>query len=192
MEPSDKQAWRRQMRERLRALPAETNAAASRRLQELLSAQPIWVCAHSVLCFAPLAGEPDITPVIDDALRANKAVASPRFDFATGRYSAAQITARSQLIPGRFGALEPDAGCPLIPLNQLDLVLVPGVAFDLAGRRLGRGKGFYDRLLAEVRGHKCGVAFDEQIIAEVPEEPHDVRVDSILTPSRWHLCSRAA
>jgi 5-formyltetrahydrofolate cyclo-ligase len=47
-------------------------------------------------------------------------------------------------------------------------------------------------LLAEVRGHKCGVAFDAQIVAEVPEELHDVRVNSILTPTRWHLCLRAA
>jgi 5-formyltetrahydrofolate cyclo-ligase len=58
------------------------------------------------------------------------------------------------------------------------------------GRRLGRGKGFYDRLLAEFRGHKCGVAFDAQIVATVPEEPHDVRVDSILTPAGWRVCHR--
>ena len=82
--------------------------------------------------------------------------------------------------------------CEPAPLNRLDLVLVPGVAFDAQGRRLGRGKGFYDRLLAKVRGHKCGVAFDVQIVSGLPEEPHDVRVDSILTPSRWHLCQRAA
>jgi 5-formyltetrahydrofolate cyclo-ligase len=188
----DKFAWRCRVRESLRAFPADMRAAASQKVCAVLAVQPIWLGAVSVLCFAPLNDEPNITPLIDDALRANKAVAVPRYEYGRGRYGAAQITARSQLISGRFGALEPDAGCPAIPLNQLDLVLVPGVAFDLAGRRLGRGKGFYDRLLAEVSGHKCGVAFDEQIVAEVPEEPHDVRVDSILTPSRWHLCSRAA
>ena len=97
----------------------------------------------------------------------------------------------ADLSPGRFNVLEPKAGCPSVPLNQLDLVFVPGVAFDFNGRRLGRGKGFYDRLLAEVRGYKCGVAFEVQVIAAVPEEPHDVRVDSILTPARWQLCRRA-
>jgi 5-formyltetrahydrofolate cyclo-ligase len=65
------------------------------------------------------------------------------------------------------------------------LVLVPGVAFDSHGRRLGRGKGFYDQLLAFVRGTKCGVAFDEQIVPEIPIEPHDVRLNCILTPTRW-------
>ena len=185
MEPLDKAAWRRRIRESLRAFPAEARRAASRPLREMLQAQPIWSQAHRLFCFAPLADEPDITGIISDALRANKTVALPRYDPTSDRYSAAQISSLSQCISGQFGALEPAAGCPAVLLNQLDLVLVPGVAFDFAGRRLGRGKGFYDRLLAEVRGHKCGVAFDEQIVAELPEETHDVRVDSIVTPTRW-------
>ena len=92
------------------------------------------------------------------------------------------------MVSGRFGVREPGADCPLISLNQLDLILVPGVTFDLTGHRLGRGKGFYDRLLAGFCGHKCGVAFEAQIVAAVPAEPHDVLVNSILTPTRWHLC----
>ncbi|MEY2466031.1 MAG: 5-formyltetrahydrofolate cyclo-ligase, partial [Verrucomicrobiota bacterium] len=71
------------------------------------------------------------------------------------------------------------------PIKPLDLILVPGVAFELHGRRLGRGKGFYDRLLADMRGTTCGVAFDEQIVAEIPVEPHDVHLDYLLTPTRW-------
>ena len=188
MEPSDKFAWRRQIREWLRAIPAEERATAARQLQERLQAHPLWSQTDRVLCFAPLPDEPDISLIIGEALRANKIVALPRYDSAAGHYAAARIDTLAQCLRGQFGALEPGPGCPLVPLNQLDLVLVPGVAFDLAGRRLGRGKGFYDRLLAEVRGHKCGVAFDEQIVAELPEEPHDVRVDSIVTPTRWRLC----
>jgi 5-formyltetrahydrofolate cyclo-ligase len=65
------------------------------------------------------------------------------------------------------------------------LILVPGVAFDLRGYRLGRGKGFYDQLLAAVRGPTCGVGFDEQIVDAVPVEPHDVRLSCLLTPTRW-------
>ena len=191
MESSDKSALRRQVREFVRVLTAEQRAAHSRKLCDVMRAQPVWQRSRHVLLFAPLADEPEITPLIDDAMLRKLIVAVPRFNSERGRYFAALLTARAAMDPGPFGALEPDAGSPAIPLNQLDLVLVPGIAFDLAGRRLGRGKGFYDRLLTEVSGHKCGVAFDEQIVAEVPEEPHDVRVDSILTPSRWHLCSRA-
>jgi 5-formyltetrahydrofolate cyclo-ligase len=191
VEASDKSAWRRRVRELLHALPAEARAIASRRIRDVLLQQPVWSQAATVLAFAPLADEIDIGPLIDDACKAQKIVGLPRFDSSRGCYVAARIGGLAQCVPGRFGALEPPENCPLIPLNQLDLVLVPGVAFDFAGRRLGRGKGFYDRLLAEVRGHKCGVAFDEQIVARLPEEPHDVRVDSILTPSRWQLCPPA-
>jgi 5-formyltetrahydrofolate cyclo-ligase len=185
MEPNDKADWRRQVRESVRAMSAEERAAASVELCQRLRSEAIWQSARSVLCFAPLQDEPDIMPLIEEALSARKTLALPRFDAGTGRYSAACVSARSELVAGAFGALEPRAGCPALALNPLDLVLVPGVAFDFAGRRLGRGKGFYDRLLAEVRGHKCGVAFDGQLVAQLPEEPHDVRVDSILTPTRW-------
>jgi len=188
MEPADKSAWRRRVRDVLRAMAADERAAASRRLCELLLAASVWSRTGSVLGFVPLEDEPDIARVLDEAWRANKTVALPRFDSSAGCYAAARVTTRAELVPGRFGVLEPAAGCPAVPLNQLDLILVPGVAFDLTGRRLGRGKGFYDRLLAQVRGHKCGVAFDGQLVARLPEEPHDVRVDSILTPSQWHRC----
>ena len=68
---------------------------------------------------------------------------------------------------------------------QETIVHQPGVAFDLQGRRLGRGKGFYDRLLADLRGTICGVAFDEQIVSELPVGPTDISVNCILTPTRF-------
>jgi len=64
------------------------------------------------------------------------------------------------------------------------LILVPGVAFDLRGGWLGRGRGFYDRLLAGFHGIKCGVAFDEQMVEEVPTGTLDVRMDFVLTPTQ--------
>ena len=103
-----------------------------------------------------------------------------------GFYVACEIKdPEKDLLVGRFGIREPETSCGEIELNRLDFTLVPGVAFDLQGRRLGRGKGFYDRMLAAVRGTTCGVAFDEQIVEEVPVEPHDTRVNCILTPTRW-------
>jgi len=92
--------------------------------------------------------------------------------------------------PGQFGIREPKAGCPEIPLERVGLVLVPGVAFDLRGGRLGRGRGFYDRLLAQVQGTKCGVAFDEQIVEAVPTGKLDVQMDFILTPTQCVKCGQ--
>jgi 5-formyltetrahydrofolate cyclo-ligase len=62
---------------------------------------------------------------------------------------------------------------------------VPGLAFDRFGRRLGRGRGFYDRLLAEIPGQRCGVAFDQQILEALPTEPHDSQMHALATPARW-------
>jgi 5-formyltetrahydrofolate cyclo-ligase len=103
-----------------------------------------------------------------------------------GSYVVCEVTDPNKNIrPGQFGIREPAGGCAELPLNRLDLILVPGVAFDLHGRRLGRGKGFYDQLLAAIRGRTCGVAFDQQIVGEIPVEPHDVHLNCILTPTRW-------
>lgn len=138
------------------------------------------------MLYAPRADEPDIWPMAGEALGNGKSVALPRHDAGIGGYIAAQIRhIEHDIRIGRFGIREPDDGCAVMALNRLDLILVPGVAFDLQGRRLGRGKGFYDQLLANVRGLICGVAFDEQVVAELPVEPHDVHLDCILTPTRW-------
>ena len=183
---------RTRIRALIRSVSPEDRRGFSERLQQGMLAQEIWSRARSVLLFSPLPDEPDISTLIEAAWRVAKTLVLPQTNPATGGYTAAIVPNREALHVGRFGVLEPVAGCPVIPLNQLDLVLVPGVAFDSSGGRLGRGMGFYDRLLAEVRGHKCGVAYDLQIVPSVPVESHDVRVDSILTPTRWHLCPRAA
>jgi 5-formyltetrahydrofolate cyclo-ligase len=140
-----------------------------------------------VLLFAPLPDEVDVMPLFKVALAAGKKLALPRFDHKTQSYVAGRVVnLAEELRPGRFGISEPAENCAGVPLNELDFLMVPGVAFTLDGRRLGRGKAFYDRLLASVRGITCGVAFDEQIVDAISTEPHDIRLDLILTPSRWH------
>ena len=89
------------------------------------------------------------------------------------------------LIAGRFGLLEPAPDCPNLPLKQLDLLLVPGIGFDALGRRLGRGKGYYDQLLSHTPAKKCGIAFDWQVVDELPTEPHDAPMNHLATPTRW-------
>src|SRR5262245_10039252 len=127
---TSKAAIRQSVREKLRAISPEDRHARSWALQKILFAQPIWRDAPAVLLFAALPDEPDLAPVLDAALQQGKRVALPRFDAAANTYVSSGIQRVSQLISGRFGALEPDAGCPVVSLNQLDLILVPGVAFD--------------------------------------------------------------
>jgi 5-formyltetrahydrofolate cyclo-ligase len=171
----------------LKRLAADERAEASKQLRKLLEQQALWRNAKFILLFASMADEPDVWPLLADALASGRTVALPRFHAEQGAYVAGQIIrADSDVRPGRYGIREPRESCPIIPLNRLDLVLVPGVAFDLDGHRLGRGKGYYDRLLAMHDGPACGVAFDQQIVGRVPSGPHDVRLTAILTPTRWH------
>jgi 5-formyltetrahydrofolate cyclo-ligase len=170
----------------VKAMTPEQRAALSGRACALLQRQEIWEQAALIFFYAPLPEEVDIWPLVGDALAAGKTVALPRFDPATQRYVACQIQNIAQdLGEGRYGIREPGEHCVAVPPNRLDLILAPGVAFDSQGRRLGRGKGFYDQMLATVRGTTCGVAFDEQIVETIPVESHDVHLNCILTPTRW-------
>jgi 5-formyltetrahydrofolate cyclo-ligase len=181
-----KNVLRGQVRARLEQMSAEERAAASALARQLLAQQTRWREARTLLFFAPLPEELDVWPLLGEALAGGKVVTLPRYDPQTRQYCACEIRhPERDLRPGQFGILEPAGNCPQFVLNRLDFVLVPGVAFDLRGCRLGRGKGFYDRLLPAVRGLTCGVAFDEQIFRELPAAPHDVHVNCILTPTRW-------
>jgi 5-formyltetrahydrofolate cyclo-ligase len=180
-----KDELRRRLRATLKSIDPSQRAEASRRAAERLRRQSVWKNARSVLFYAPMSSEIDLVPLFSDAFREGKKLALLRFLSEEKAYSAFEISDFSTCVPGKFGIIEPNENCAMIALNQLDLVLVPGVGFSNDGHRLGRGQGFYDRLLARVTGIKCGVAFDEQIIEQVPAEPHDVRMNCILTPMRW-------
>lgn len=147
--------------------------------------EPQLQSAHTILFYAPLADELDVWPLLEKLLKSNKVCALPAFDDATRFYSARHVkNLETDIFTGKFGVSEPLSSCEEIPLSQFDLVLVPGVAFDLNGNRLGRGKGFYDRILAEASGIKCGVGYDFQLLETIPTEAHDAKVDFIFTPSR--------
>lgn len=183
---AQKASLRRGSRLRLEALPEQWRAEASRQACERLTRQSIWSEAATVLFYAPMGPELDVWPLVAEALANGKQVLLPRFTEASQTYQACRIAdLAGDIAPGKFGIRESASHCEVLALNRLDLVLVPGLAFDPHGRRLGRGKGFYDRLLSAVRGVRCGVAFDEQLLPEVPAEPHDVLLNCILTPTRW-------
>jgi 5-formyltetrahydrofolate cyclo-ligase len=181
-----KAAMRQQVRGRLSRMPPALQAQDSAKARELLKRQPLWNEARSILFFAPLPGEPDVWPLLAEALGEGKETALPRFDGERLCYTICAVRNLSRDITGgRFEIREPAAHCATFPRNRLDLLLVPGIAFDPQGHRLGRGKGYYDRLLAALSGERCGVGFDEQIVGEIPLASHDQAMNWILTPTRW-------
>jgi 5-formyltetrahydrofolate cyclo-ligase len=181
-----KTALREKVRLRLKKMAPEERRAASNQACALLFGQPIWTGAGSILFFAPLPLELDVWPLLTEALAAGKRVALPRFQPEARTYAAFQLKdPETDLRVGKFGIQEPKEHCAMLPVNVVDLILVPGIAFDLHGRRLGRGKGYYDQLLALLAGPRCGVVFDQQIVPEIPVEAHDAKVNYLLTPTRW-------
>ena len=182
-EPDLKTVLRSMMRGRLEKISPAVRAVESIELCERLKTQ--MQSAHTILFYAPLPDELDVWPVLELSLALGTTCALPFFDVQKKTYGAKEIKIlATDIITGKFGVREPASGCAEIPLEHFDLILVPGVAFDLSGNRLGRGKGFYDRLLEKISTVKCGVGYDFQLLEKIPSEPHDAKVDFILTPAR--------
>jgi 5-formyltetrahydrofolate cyclo-ligase len=163
----------------LRAQLRKKNAGpeAGRALVERLKTLKVFQEAATVGAYMPLPGEPDIRPLF--ALP-GKQFFIPAFDETYGVYRMAALS--EDLKSGKFRIPEP---VEPVRAKQLDLLLVPGIAFDRHGNRLGRGGGFYDRLLAEYPAATAvGLCFDFQLVDSLPAEPHDRPVDWIVTESQ--------
>ena len=181
--PGSKSELRAQMRARLEKISPAVRAVESIDLCERLKAQI--QSARTILFFAPRMDELDVWPVLELSLALGTTCALPFFDAEKKVYGTRVLEKlATDIVTGKYGVREPAEGCAEMALNAFDLVLVPGLAFDLFGNRLGRGQGFYDRLLTEASGVKCGVAYDFQLHGELPTEPHDAKVEFILTPNR--------
>jgi 5-formyltetrahydrofolate cyclo-ligase len=175
---------RRAGRDARRALDPAASAIAARALAHRLLSIDDLSDARLVLVYAATAEEIDLGPTIA-ALRARDVqIAYPRIE-ERGVLAMHLIDDEADLIEGPFGIKEPASDAPRPEAAELDTVLVPGVAFDERGARIGFGGGFYDRLLPLVPyARRIGVAFDEQIVEELPSEPHDVVMDVVVTPTR--------
>ncbi len=173
---------RYRMRQVRKALPASARAERSARIHEALFACPAWASARTVLLFASMRTEVDTAPIERRARLDGKIVACPRM--TEGSADLDPRIWESGVAPFEQGRLapEPPPDAPVCAIDSIDLVIVPALALDPRGARIGYGRGLYDRLLARIpRAHRIGVAFDFQLIAEVPETPGDERVHLIIT-----------
>lgn len=115
---------------------------------------------------------------------ANKTFALIRICPKTNRINLHKICDLNELKTGKFNIKEPPSHHPRISLNKIDLIILPGIAFDKAGNRLGYGKGYFDRLLKKTKAYKIGLAYDFQIVENIPAETHDQKVDLIVTDKK--------
>lgn len=183
---AEKRAHRERARAARCALDPGFCASAAETAAERLLALPELRAARIVLAYVATAEEIDPASAVEALHGAGKSVALPRVE-APGVLGIHLWSHGDELESGPFGGIpQPLDSAPRVPLAAIDVVVVPGVAFDLAGRRLGYGGGFYDRLLPRLRPDciRIGLAYDEQITDSLPVAEHDERVRIVVTPTR--------
>jgi 5-formyltetrahydrofolate cyclo-ligase len=168
-----------------RALAPEVRQRAGDAVARRVLAMPELAAARRVALYASLPDELPTDRLLRAVLASGRTLLLPRVE--DRRLVFAAVGALTELRPGRLGILEPGPDRPSTPWEADDLVLVPGVAFDRRGGRLGRGGGFYDRALPVRDGPLViGLAFELQIVAQVPCAPHDRPVDGYVTEAGLH------
>ena len=192
---SDKSALRAHVRDRIRGMDAGAREAASRHACERLASDRRFTGASSVMLYMPMRSELDVTPLAMAALRQGKRVSVPRADAAAGTLTPIGVDSfgADSMPTDSMGVRTPSDGPEVAP-DSLDLVVVPGMAFDRSGHRLGRGAGYYDRFLSRLspRTATAGICFDEQLVDAVPHGDHDRTVDCVITPSHTISASRTS
>jgi 5-formyltetrahydrofolate cyclo-ligase len=157
----------------------------SERIKARLLRLPEYASARTLSSYVAKSDEVQTARIIESALAGGKRVLVPRSDPASFQLTFAEISSLSELIPGHFGVLEPPPNAPPVRLDESDVVLVPVVAWDEDGQRLGYGKGYFDRALkVNPRPVRIGLALESQRHEEIPQSPADVRLDLIVTEQR--------
>jgi len=151
--------------------------------------------ASTVMLFMPLSDEVDLLPLALRCFQMGKTVCVPKVDWKRGDMEAKEVMSFDDHVMevDEHGVRSPrDGRCVLV--SSIELVIVPGVAFDAMGNRLGRGGGFYDRFLKRLSptAATIGLAFDQQIIDAVPVDERDIRVDMVVTDRRLTVSPRAS
>lgn len=182
-----KSQLRRHYRTVRESLSAQQVAAGSADLCRRLADWHLLRQARTVLSYIAFRNEIDLTALTDLV---------PGIRWAVPRVAEARLICHpydpAQLIRHRFGMLEPDPTLPVVDPSGIDLVLVPGVAFDRRGGRIGFGGGFYDRFLPTTPALRVGVTYDRCLADALPVDEHDQRVDWVVTPTQTTDCQRAS
>jgi 5-formyltetrahydrofolate cyclo-ligase len=172
--PFQKKVLREKLRQRV-AVNSGDSSGVVRQVVEYLDDHPQ---IRVVALFAPMPGEVDLLALVGDTKR----------DWVFPKVTGDLLTfhhvrsLNQDLIQGAYGILEPTQCLPLVLTDEIDLFLCPGLGFDTRGGRIGRGKGFYDKVLAEARGDatRLGICFSYQLVNEVVMESHDIRMDAVI------------
>jgi 5-formyltetrahydrofolate cyclo-ligase len=179
-----KSTLRKALLARRLALSTLELSTAADAIQETFLAMPEYAAAVSVALYCAVNNEVSAEKVMHHALLAGKALFLPAVEGNSMFFR--RLTDPEDLVPGRFGIKQPVAGSVAAKPEEIELIVVPGVGFDLSGQRIGYGKGYYDRALHRLEGKGMLTAFcyEFQLVESLAGEPHDVKMDRIITEQR--------
>ncbi len=162
----------------------EARAKSKEIVKNILQFKP-FTNSTKTLYYHPKGKEAGLIELMDLSLRENKSVFLPKTNPADNSMNIHQIKdLNSELELGEYGIKEPKKSCSEFPRQKLDLIFIPGVAFDLTGTRLGMGRGYYDRFLKDLSAIKVGIAYEFQIIDRLEAQARDIPMNYIITEKR--------
>lgn len=177
----EKKRLRALLKERRATLDMEQKKEWDRAVAEKIAASKLFREASAVLLYAPTRGEIDLIPLVRLARQMGKTVAFPRCDVETNTMQFYILAPDARLVRGAYGIAEPPSDAALCVADERTLCLVPALTFSLSGARLGYGKGYYDRFLADFPGVTAGVVYQSFLVKRVPAEAHDRPVQFLFT-----------
>lgn len=180
----DKQTMRREALARRIVISGEKRRVKEARILERLSTLPEFLSARTVALYASFRGEVDTSLLAAQCRQMRKMTVFPRVDRAAKALVLYEVTDSTGLKEGFRGIPEPSASGRTVDIGDIDLVIVPGLAFDSLCSRLGYGLGFYDDLLSIARPFSVAICFEEQMCESIPYESHDVPMDVVVTDER--------
>jgi 5-formyltetrahydrofolate cyclo-ligase len=183
-----KASLREELTARRKAMTPDVIDARGLKVQARFLASPYYQKARTVALYAPIRGEVPTRDILTAALWDGKVVCYPLSHVHGRILSFRAITSETELEPGRLGVREPTSASELVPVDQIDLFVVPGLGFSPDGKRLGRGGGYYDATLraASQKSRRIGLAFSDQIVNALPTTADDVDMDLIVTEKESH------
>ena len=187
---SDKSSIRKGILSRRDSIDPDLKQAKDKSISERLTGLPEFASARTVLLFASFGSEVDTISLIERCFKDNKSIVLPKTNKEEGELLLYMINNIGELVPGYRGIPEPSVfEGRSMDVRNVDLVIVPGVAFDEQCNRLGYGKGYYDKLLKHRISPAIALSYEEQIVASLPAEPHDIKMDKIITDKRILNCN---
>lgn len=182
------------MQDRLAAMSEDERRRASAAACSRLIGMEAFIHAGTVMLYMPIKTELDLTPLAIRCFQLGKTVCVPKVDWSRREMSPIEVSSFDDNVMeiDDHGLRSPRDGRIVVP-TVIDMVIVPGLAFDTSGRRLGRGGGYYDRFLARLRPSavSVGICYDAQVVDTVPSSPKDVTVDILVTDRRVSLSGRS-